>query len=76
MTMTEHGATFVNGSIVKVNRLKDGWTWNVSVTANDNTAEEVRNAKNTALQISNELYDELVTNAEEDAEKDPNEVPF
>lgn len=54
MSTTETG-----GSFVKVNRLKDSWTWNVSVMANDNSVDEVREAKEKALVIARELGDEL-----------------
>lgn len=54
MSTTESGANFV-----KVNRLKDGWTCNVSVTADDNTREALQDAKLKALAIIRELNEEL-----------------
>ncbi len=54
MSTTETGA-----NVVKVNRLKDGWTWNVSVTADDNTTEALQEAKVKALAIIRELNQEL-----------------
>ena len=43
--------TEIGGNFVKVNRLKDGWTCNVSVTADDNTTEALQDAKVKALAI-------------------------
>ncbi len=54
MSTTESAATFV-----KVNRLKDGWTYNVSVTADDNTTEALQDAKVKALAIIRELNKDL-----------------
>ena len=54
MSTTESAATFV-----KINRLKDGWTYNVSVTADDNTTEALQDAKVKALAIIRELNEEL-----------------
>ena len=51
--------TEIGGNFVKVNRLKDGWTCNVSVTADDNTREALQDAKLKALAIIRELNEEL-----------------
>ncbi len=54
MSTTETG-----GNFVKVNRLKYGWTCNVSVTADDNTTEALQDAKVKALAIIRELNEDL-----------------
>jgi len=51
--------TEIGGNFVKVNRLKGGWTCNVSVTADDNTTEALQDAKVKALAIIRELNQEL-----------------
>ena len=51
--------TEIGGNFVKVNRLKDGWTCNVSVTADDNTTEALQDAKVKALAIIRELNGDL-----------------
>jgi len=51
--------TEIGGNVVKVNRLKDGWTCNVSVTADDNTTEALQDAKVKALAIIRELNEDL-----------------
>lgn len=67
--MTETASTFV-----RVNRLKEGWTCNVQVGADDNTMESLQAAKERALAIVRELDAELNPVIVESALED--EVPF
>jgi hypothetical protein len=62
-------------TLVRVNRVKDGWTFSVSATK-DTSPEQLREAKDTALQIAYELRDELLPTLNENSDKDPDEVPF
>jgi hypothetical protein len=43
------------GSFVKINKHLNGWTWNVHVAATGNTLDELLEAKEKALQVSDEL---------------------
>lgn len=61
-------------NFVRVNRLKDGWTCNVSVTADNNTLEALEDAKEKALAIVRELNDALNPVVVEDGLAE--EVPF
>lgn len=47
-------------TFVRINRLTNTWTWNVSVVANDNTPQQLGEAKELALQIAGEIRDELL----------------
>lgn len=59
-TQSEIGASYV-----KVNRLKDGWTWNVQVSSKDNTVEQMTQAKEVALRISEDLQATLIESRDE-----------
>lgn len=61
MSKPESDVTFV-----RINRLTNTWTWNVSVVANDNTPEKLDEAKKLALQIAGEIRDELLPDAEDE----------
>jgi hypothetical protein len=52
VSTTDGGVTHV-----RVNRLKDSWTWNVEVAAGGNTPEQLEEAKIAALRIAYELRD-------------------
>jgi hypothetical protein len=60
MSTPESDVTFV-----RINRLTNTWTWNVSVVANDNTAEQLGEAKKLALRIAGEIQDELLPAVDE-----------
>jgi hypothetical protein len=61
-----------SGSYIRVNRLKDSWTWNVQVATTSNTPEGLQEAKLAALQVAYELREEL----QPVKELAPKEVPF
>jgi len=66
-----------DGTFVKINRLTNTWTWNVSVVASDNTLEQLQEAKKLALQIAGEIRDELLPGLDEaEEEKVEEEVAF
>jgi hypothetical protein len=69
LSTQESAATYV-----KVNRVKDGWTSNVQVAADDNSLEALAAAKQKALAIIRELHDELNPVVVEEATEE--EVPF
>lgn len=58
------------GSYVKVNRLKDSYTWNVQVAAQSGALEHLKAAKEDALALSRELERDLNPGVEQV------EVPF
>ncbi|MBA2708910.1 MAG: hypothetical protein H0U59_13985 [Gemmatimonadaceae bacterium] len=68
MSTTETG-----GSFVKINRLTNSWTWNVSVMADDNGAEALREAKERALEIVTELKEQLTPTFQE---PEAEEIPY
>jgi hypothetical protein len=56
----------VAGSYVRLNRLAGGgWTWNIQVTIAGNSLEELREAKSKAVQLSDELFNDLYPQPEE-----------
>ena len=57
--------TLSGGSRVKVNRLKDSYTWNVDVVAESSSLEDLQTAKEKALAISRELEADLDPKPEE-----------
>jgi hypothetical protein len=59
--------------LVRINRLKDGRTCNVSVTADDNTLEALQDAKEKAVAIAREINDPLNSELVEGA---PEELAF
>jgi hypothetical protein len=56
VSMNDHVAGM---SSIKVNKLANGWTWNIQVAASGNTLEELQDAKRKALKLNEELFDEL-----------------
>ncbi len=54
MSATENGPNYV-----RINRLKEGWTYNVQVSADNNSTEALKAANARALMIIRELNDEL-----------------
>ena len=48
------------GSSIKVNRTTTGWTWNVSVVASDNSIDELREARDKALELDQDLREVLL----------------
>jgi hypothetical protein len=57
-------------NVVRINRLKEGHSWSVIVTADDNSDGALQKAKEQALQIVRELQSEL------DEAKTDTEMPF
>jgi hypothetical protein len=54
-------------SVVRINKLKDGYSWNVAVTASSSTVEALQEAKESALVIVRQLEEELsIQKPEED----------
>ena len=51
-------------SFVRINKVVNGWTWNVQVTE-DTTVDELQELKAKALQLNDELFDELLPQPEE-----------
>jgi hypothetical protein len=69
--MTEsRQASLTELSSVRITRLKEGYTWNVVVAADDNNEPALQQAKERALMIVRELELELTRAQVED------EVPF
>lgn len=60
-------------SIVKVNRLKDSYTWNVQVAAENSSLAALREAKDKALALAQEFESEL--NAQDPKARET-EVPY
>jgi hypothetical protein len=52
-------AVDATANTVKVNKLKDSYTWNVQVIADSNSLEHLRDAKAKALEIGAELDADL-----------------
>jgi hypothetical protein len=52
-------------SWIRLNRLKDSYTWNVQVVADSNSVEDLRSAKERALEIETELRADLCRPKEE-----------
>jgi hypothetical protein len=59
-------ASDANTSWIKLNRLKESYTWNIQVGAKSNSIEDLRSAKEKAVEIANELRAELTRPAEEE----------
>lgn len=57
--MSCSSTTAEGGSSIRINKLKDGYTWNVHVVAAGSSLEELREAKEKALLLSSELQAEL-----------------
>ena len=51
--------TTSGGSRVRVNRLKDSYTWNVEVAAESSSLEHLQAAREKAVEVSRELEAEL-----------------
>jgi hypothetical protein len=62
--------TLSGGSYVRVNRLKDSFTWHVQVPAESSSLEHLQVAKEKAVQLSRELEADLNRKSEQV------EVPF
>jgi hypothetical protein len=69
---TSH-ATEATTSLIRLNRLKDSYTWNVQVVADSNSVEDLRSAKERALEIETELRADLCRPKEE---AEPEELAF
>jgi hypothetical protein len=54
-------STESDGSSVRINRLKDGYSWVVTVAAGDSSAEALQVAKDRALVLTRQLESELMT---------------
>jgi hypothetical protein len=63
-------ASLTEPSAVRITKLKEGYTWNVAVAADDNSVNALQQAKERALVIVRELELELARPQVED------EVPF
>jgi hypothetical protein len=46
-------------SYVKVNRIRDSYTWNVQVAARSDSLEDLERAKDKAILVSRDLEDEF-----------------
>jgi|GEM_PF-6922940 len=57
-------------SSIRVNRLKEGYTWSVQVAATSNSLVDLQEAKGKALALSRELDEEL------NPRQETAEVPF
>lgn len=56
---------------VKVNRLKDSYTWNVQVAAASDSLEDLQFARAKAILVSRELEDELMAHPQPQADEEP-----
>lgn len=52
-------AVGTHGGLVRINRLRAGYTWNIDVAADTNSIEDLRVAKQKALEILRELEAEF-----------------
>lgn len=68
-------AVEAHGGLVRINRLRGGYTWNIDVAADTNGIEDLRVAKQKALEISRELEAEFKP-ASIDEQVTKEEVPF
>jgi hypothetical protein len=77
--MTEsRQASLTEPSAVRITRLKEGYSWNVVVSADDNSEDALQEAKERALVIVRELEQELARpQVEEEVRAQvEDEVPF
>ena len=70
--MAEVASALVESSVDRINKLKDGYSWNVAVAAANSTIEALEEAKDRALLIVRQLEKDL--NVQEPVEE--TEVPF
>jgi hypothetical protein len=68
--------TTSGGSHVKVNRLKDSYTWNVEVAAESSSLEHLQAAREKAVAVSRDLEADLRPRSEQVAVPEQVEVPF
>ena len=64
------------GGLVRINRLKDSYTWNVEVAAESSSLEHLQAAREKAVAISRELDADLRPKSEQVKVPERVEVPF